>query len=317
MRIRALDFGAGNFKAYGHTGGHLIPTQVATASGIKMGRVAGLRSQEPPTQITIDGHRFYVGSRAHDWGRPIENLDNHRFISGSPDMRAMVYASLSITRIQEPLHLIVGLPQSALADDNAQATADAVRAWLTGTHTWTCNNVPRHAEVEKVTLTSQAAGALFDYLLDDQGEFLPQRKPHFRKELGILSVGMNTLELLGVRDGRPINRFTHSVTAGVRRLLELADPAGVYSRGELDIQLRTNQLDVADVLPVWASEVAGHVERAWGTAHRRFAAVIVVGGGALLLHNELLGLFNGKSYLPEEPVLAVARGLYKLARLKS
>ena len=38
----------------------------------------------------------------------------------------------------------------------------------------------------------------------------------------------------------------------------------------------------------------------------------LVGGGVLLLNSELTARLNGKAYVPDEPVLAVARGLYKL-----
>jgi hypothetical protein len=71
------------------------------------------------------------------------------------------------------------------------------------------------------------------------------------------------------------------------------------------------------VLPVCGSEVVGHIERRWGTAYKRFAAVVVVGGGALLLKDELLGRFNGRCVVPFEPVMAVARGLHKLALMRS
>ena len=44
--------------------------------------------------------------------------------------------------------------------------------------------------------------------------------------------------------------------------------------------------------------------------------MIVVGGGALLLKETLTRQFNGKAVLPDEPVLSIARGLYKLLMLK-
>ncbi len=57
------------------------------------------------------------------------------------------------------------------------------------------------------------------------------------------------------------------------------------------------------------------VERRWGNAYKRFAAVIVVGGGALLLRNSLVARFNARAWVPDDPVVATARGLYKLAAM--
>lgn len=315
MKQQAMDFGAGNWKQYGEDGAQILAALVATVQGEALGRSAGLKSRKAPRCIGVGGSRFYVGPGAHDSGRPVENLADERFISGAPELRALVYATLPQT--DETLHVIVGLPQSALSDGQAQDTATAVKGWLTGEHTWTVDGEPRTATVERVTIASQVAGALFDYLLDDQGVFVPARKTHFQEEIGVVSIGMNTLELLVVRNGAPVERFTASITAGVRRVLELVDPQGLYSRGELDEQLRAGHLDISQELPVWSSEVSGHIERAWGKAFRRFAAVLLVGGGAILLQPTLLGLFNGRSVMLPDPVISVARGLYKLALMKA
>ena len=42
----------------------------------------------------------------------------------------------------------------------------------------------------------------------------------------------------------------------------------------------------------------------------------MVGGGALLLRSQLTAYFRGKCVIPDEPVLAVARGMHKLLRLR-
>jgi hypothetical protein len=184
---------------------------------------------------------------------------------------------------------------------------------MKGEHTWRADGRSYQLQVDDVRVTSQPAGALFDYLLDDDGNFIPERKPHMKKELGIVSVGFNTIELLAVRDKTPVQRFTTGSTVGVRRLLELLNPNGHYSLGELDALLRSNALELTDVLPIWAREVNGAIEQRWGQQWRRFERIIVVGGGALLLGNHIIGRFGGKVHLPDAPVLATARGLYKQA----
>ena len=47
--------------------------------------------------------------------------------------------------------------------------------------------------VEQVLVTSQATAALYDYVLDDDGRFLPNRASHLNEEIGVVSVGFNTL----------------------------------------------------------------------------------------------------------------------------
>jgi hypothetical protein len=86
----------------------------------------------------------------------------------------------------------------------------------------------------------------------------------FECKIGVLSIGVNTVELLVVRNGAPVQRFTAGETLGIRRLLELIPCREVFSVAELDAQLRAGSLDVGAVLPVWQSEVLGFIERQWG-----------------------------------------------------
>jgi hypothetical protein len=44
--------------------------------------------------------------------------------------------------------------------------------------------------------------------------------------------------------------------------------------------------------------------------------VIAAGGGAVLLRDELMRVFGGKLWMPEMPVVATARGLFKYALMK-
>lgn len=323
-----IDLGMGACKLVGPHGGIVLPSHVSIADGRMVGRLAGMKAAKPPLKITVDGRAFYVGDGAHDFGRPVENMDYDR-LNGSPEQRAIVYGALFhymykahiIPQDAPDLCLYVGMPLEPLSGepDQVQRTVTAVRDWLRGHHEWQVAwdgiDIPFFAHVTDVKITSQPTGALFDYLLDDDGRFIPERKSHVKEEIGIISVGFNTVELLVVQDTRPVNRFTAGTTAGVRRLLELVNGDGLYSLGELDGRLRAGTLDVRTAVPVWGREVSGAIEHTWGRHWRRFARVITVGGGAILLNGQLA--FAGKSYLPDDPVLAIARGLYKMALMQA
>ena len=155
-----------------------------------------------------------------------------------------------------------------------------------------------------------------DYLLDGEGRFIPERKGAFSSEVGVISIGFGTVELMVVRDRTPVQRFTSGSASGVRRLLEIVNGQHLYSLGELDTQLRAGHLDISTALPIWEREVTGVIEKQWGTSWKRFAAVLIMGGGAILLKDNLPYAFNGKAYLPDEPVQAIARGLYRLILLQ-
>jgi len=312
-----VDLGMGAIKLFGAQGGTQLPSFVAVGSGVQTARMTGFARQLPAMQIKVGTQPYFVGLSAHDYGRAIENLDYDR-LTASPEIVALFYGALT-AHIRDygcfhcPLVCLVGMPLETLTEEQAKTTATAVRKWMKGNHTWQADGQRYQVLVEDVRVTSQPAGALFDYLLDDEGAFVTERKPHMKKELGIVSVGFNTIELLAVRDKSTVQRFTTGSTVGVRRLIELLNQDNHYSLGELDALLRSHALDVSDVLPIWAREVNGVIERRWGQQWRRFERIIVVGGGALLLGDYLMGRFGGKTHLPDQPVLATARGLYKQA----
>jgi hypothetical protein len=213
-------------------------------------------------------------------------------------------------------NLYVGLPIAALMGTEAQATQRAVReAWL-GEHRWTADGEAQRVTIENVIVASQPVGAMFDYLLNARGEMTPERKTIFKKEIGVMGIGMNTVDLLVVQSGSPVERFISGQNSGVRRLLELANRDGLYSLAEMDDRLRAGQLDVSTALPIWTQEIKGLIEQTWEAHFRRFAAIVVVGGGSILLRDELTRRFAGKVMMPDDPVMSTARGLYKYALMK-
>ena len=130
-----LDLGMGACKIYGPAGGIQLPSHVSVADGRIVGQLAGMKAATPPVKITVDGRAFYVGENAHDWGRPIENLDYDR-LNGAPEMRAIVYAALIRYQmaarliIDEPLTLWVGMPLEPLTGEPAAGQAPVVRPAL-------------------------------------------------------------------------------------------------------------------------------------------------------------------------------------------
>jgi len=239
-------------------------------------------------------------------------------MSGVPETRAILYGNLSQYialhgPFDGPLSLLVGLPLEPLSGPEAQTNVSAVQQWLKGEHRWEADGKPHQVTIAEARVTSQPSGALFDYLLDEVGQYIPERKSHLKEEIGIVSIGFNTLEILTVKDKAAVQSMTAGRTLGVRRLLELLNTDRLYTLGELDDLLRSGQLDAKAALPVWSREVTGQIEKTWGQRWRRFKQIIVVGGGALLLRTHLTERFNGRVFIPDDPVLSIARGLYKLA----
>jgi len=319
MITLGFDMGMGALKLWGKTGGLQLVSQVANNGRAHLADgIVGLKTRKRPILVSGEFGSFYVGAAAHEHGRPVENLDFDR-LTGAPEMRVLLYAALAQYQdehgpFDDALSLMVGLPLQMMTGEGAKDYQKGVKGWLMGPHKFDVDGISHCIEVENVRQTSQPVGALFDYVLDEALNVVADP----REEVGVISVGFNTVELLVVKDGGAVERFTRGNTLGVRRLLELINRDGLYSLGELDGSLRTGGLrpEMKNALPIWSREVNGEIEKVWGVSHRRFAKVLIVGGGALLLKEALTLQFGHKAWLPSDPVLSIARGLWKLSTMK-
>jgi hypothetical protein len=319
MKSIGFDMGMGALKLWSKPGGLQLVSQVANNGRAHLADgMMGMKSRKRPILVSGEFGSFYVGPAAHEHGRPVENLDFDR-LTGAPEMRVLLYAALAQYQdehgpFDESLSLMVGLPLQMMTGETAKDYQKSVKSWLMGTHEFAIDGISHRIEIETVRQTAQPVGALFDYVMDEQMKFVADP----REEVGVISVGFNTVELLVVKDGGAVERFTRGNTLGVRRLLELINRDGLYSLGELDGSLRSGGLrsEVKNALPIWSREVNGEIEKVWGVSHRRFAKVLIVGGGALLLKEMLTQQFGHKAWLPSDPVLSIARGLWKLSTMK-
>ena len=307
--IIGLDLGMGNTKIWTPEGGKVIASQVAKPLRTSLDlKAIGLSTGKKSMSILNGAGRLIVGEGAHDQGQPIERLDYDK-LAGSPELKALVYAAFTSAQVQGDLSLFVGLP---LGMATSKARVDAVKDWLTGAHVWRAGAREHVTVAREVKCLSQAMAAYFDWMLDETGR--TQNKPGKGEEIGVISIGFNTIEMTVFRDQLASKRFTAGLKEGVRQYLEAAnaDKGGHYTLGELDTLMRDGALEAPQALATWSAQVRGHIDRAWGDEAQRFSKVIAVGGGALLLADAMREHFGRQLVTSDEPILSVARGLYKI-----
>ncbi|MBK8113306.1 MAG: ParM/StbA family protein [Candidatus Accumulibacter sp.] len=314
----ALDAGFGNTRLYGSRGSVVLQSLVATngTQTVSQWAIGDLKKiKAKPILISSAHGDYYVGPGAHQAGRPVENLDLDRMTG--PETKALLYGALSQYKTPAAASLIIALPIALAQGPDGDRVKDQARALLVGDHTWQATidgqRKRRRLTIDDVLVTSQPAGAMFDYLLSADGtmsaDMAALRKT---KTFGILSLGFNTIEMMIVDEGKMLPKSVSGDTFGVRRLLELLNADGAYSLGEIDTRLRAGKLDYTAALDRWSRDVLGQIEKHWDrTLQRRFAAVYVVGGGAILMRDALLTKFKDRLVIADDPILSIARGCYK------
>ncbi|MBA3530386.1 MAG: hypothetical protein H0T73_00500 [Ardenticatenales bacterium] len=352
----AYDCGQGNGKLVGPHGWAILESYAARQRGEQVsGDLDGIRSKRARHQITLENaQRFYVGRNAHSVGEPIEALDYDRY-AGSPEQRALFYGILTEYMQKhevrlERVRLTIGVPFQVLSGAEAERNVQAISGWLTGEHTWQADGERYSLTITETRVKSQAAGALYQYMFDENGHIVRERKSTLIAPkkgggvqfvpVGILSFGFLTVEAMAVEYQKGDNgelelvkqdRFTSSRPMGLHRLLDVARSGPELTLAELDQQFRDGVLDTGDAMTIYQRDVSGVLIDAWGrSGWKRFGVILLVGGGAVALGDWLRGRFEGRAFLPESPasanghyrdgrgqdlmpILAIAMGLYREA----
>lgn len=307
----AIDIGFGNTK--GVTDGQTVvfPSIVAVPSGDIGLAGIGMRTVRKATHVAFDQGSFYVGQMASSWGRVVENLDYSRLIS--PEAEALLYAAihdlLPASQDVPQIQLVLGLPVPLLQNEGlARTTLDALRSRLIRTHEIKVNGMPFSFAINSVRVVAQPVGAWANWALTDDARWTSEIA--LSALVGIVDIGFNTLDLYGIRGGRVEPRMVGGEKLGVRRLLELISPNKPYHSMERTLQ--EGNIDSRKIA-TWISEISGFVERTWNGVNPDF--VLVVGGGARLIKPaDALRRSLGEIIIPDDPVMANAKGLWKWAK---
>jgi len=318
IKTVAIDVGASALKIYSAQGDALIPAQVAVKNRELINQALfGINSDDTPALIESAAGAYWCGPNAHGYGGPIEAFSHDRF--DTVPTKALIYTALTLIRqqgIDSPIRLVMGLPQGIAMGEGADARLGNVRKWLMddgGEHKWTASGVRQRARIADLLLTSQPRGALVDAITDDTGSVTAQGRNLFKGRVGIISIGFNTLELMMMDGGQPMPALDAGEKLGVRKLLETLNTNHRRTAGQMDADLRKGRL-ILDEKPLagYWQRLQEHLDETWGDQWRDWDGIIAVGGGSILLRDQLRSVFGGRLIAVTDPVMATARGLYKL-----
>ena len=306
--IASLDPGFGNTKLV--IDGQVAVLQTAVADRSHIGRAAtGMRLASRAIEVSIAGRELVAGPGAWNWGRPITSFDYSAF--ATPERMALLMAALSL--IGEPGYyaideLYIALPVELLQNESqAQQVFRGLKA-LKGTHEAEIGGESFAITIEHIRAIAQPVGAWADWAITDD---LRIRRHAMRARAAVLDIGMNTVDLYAVQGGQVLPRYVGGGREGVRRILE----QNGHEIVEADALLRAGRLPLTgEMTRAWLARIMAIVERTWDL--RNFDAVILTGGGAVILNRDLireLSAAGAAVHMPEDPIAANAIGIWKWA----
>ncbi|MFH1674918.1 MAG: ParM/StbA family protein [Pseudomonadota bacterium] len=179
---------------------------------------------------------------------------------------------------------------------------------------------------DNIEVRAQSQGILFDYMLDEQGRPVDER---INQNVLVLDIGFNTVDVLGVIDGRPNREWSGMLENG--GICRICEELKTYLQKELSFSL--SEQVVKEVLqkgrvslygadrdlstPVrraneaYSDWLGREVNSRWDDFLKRADKLIIAGGGAYYV-NELQDRYPREFvFIPDDPEYSNARGFLK------
>jgi len=326
-QLIAIDDGFDETKIYSRAlGGRKIrslfslkPTDLADL-GMKDGDREGV--------YRIDGKRYAVGNvRAPEETR----FDDYPF---SPGNLAVAIHALRVAGVRGDVEAVSGMPVNRYYTMDGEVRKDLVlrkrKSWMRDVAVYgedgqelPEDEVPRFV---RVSVVSEAVAAWFDHCVDDTGAVIEGR---LREQVAIVDIGGRTTDVAVVEDASVLMAHSGTTDHGAldiyaaidRRIqgqLGLTRPVprqrivegmerGVVTVGAHEVDIREMKREEKRLL---AERIQVFVASLIGSEAAFINRVIFVGGGAVMLADELQGMFPQMEVAPEAQY-ANARGMWK------
>ena len=277
--------------------------------------------------IEYKGAKYFVGDEAVKQSRGRQTIDKSRTVTGEGVLLLVTALSLLTDKPAEDFKLVLGLPVLHFDSLKAEYTEAVI-----GQHTTALmhpnGDIVKRTEL-KVTdarVIPQPAGALFDWILDKDGQVTSALAA---KRVGIVDIGYNTTDLVVFDNLDYITKRAMSYsnmgvsTVHQQLVLELFRKYEVeVSSEQVDFILERGSISVGgrefpikeqeeSVCASVAESVLSKIKNTWPDAWQ-LDAIIFTGGGAAILQDWLVPAFP-QAKLPEDPMNANVRGFLKYA----
>lgn len=330
-KILGLDIGAGNVKAYGVASNDprqetwfQFRSDVVRAASITLARTTS-RAQDNLLLIKAMGEEYLVGPDAYLYNTHRQTVGVHREFPTHPRYFALGLGALQRAGLSHIDALALGLPGQDADDIDLIET---LRARFVGEHVIS----GRRISVHDVLIFSQAVAAVASFVYER--DHLTTMRSH--RSL-LIDVGYHALRWVEVHGDRVVRRPLDSASGGsgdylselalrVRKQYPDYEPGPLH---ELDLATRGDGMIKRAGKVI---DIRRHAEASLGALDspiltmastigplNGFGSIFVVGGAAPLFARAIKRTFPRLVLtLPDAPpIIAVARGLFVLANLKT
>lgn len=299
---------------------HVVPSRVAEAAKVD------INGYSESAYFTEEGGEYTVNGDFDDIIRT--NIPSYQTSEAN---RALVHETLRQSGFGgRPVRVAVTLPMNQFfskvqgAPINQKLIASKKRNVLGGIKSAAGHQL---AEIIDCKVYPEGIPALFDTIRNDDGSL----KPGFEEGMKILvvDIGGTTTDVSVVTPNGTIesyDSFSTGVLTVVERFAELAAPEFGLKRipralaEEAVKSGRLKSMNVSELIHRASRNVMQIILReleAMVSTPSLLDKILIVGGGAALMGRELAKAMGVEVLIPEQPDMAISRGIYKLEMLKA
>lgn len=264
--------------------------------------------------IEFKGSSFLVGERAIETSLP--NLDIQFLEEYSP-----LFAFKAIQIFQKEINekvdgIAIGFPLAHFKAEKVETMKQLLSSFVANGEV---------IELDVVVLP-QGYGTLLDYMFDEKGDLMTERR---NKNLLVLDIGSSTVEVTYASKGKALkessgtleNKGISKVVVGLQKIIQtehfvdlpLHQVSKVLVEGNLTISGDKLSLStvIHDLVDQYIEEVLNYIEMLWGSKFRSADAWVIGGGGAYILKNFMPAKYKSIVCFPNKPEFANVRGFLK------
>lgn len=319
-----IDLGYSSIKVVSEKGRVAFASAIGTPDASRFGLSKGA------TELLYEGERFFFGDSAVDDSRLVTRREDRHWIESDVYNKLIVAGLYSVVQDESVVNsmmigrvfplVVSGLPVAYYSDK------DKLIKTLCKPFVFSSNRNTYSVIIKEARVVPQPFGTIFDYLLDEDGEF--KNGEDSLKTIGVIDIGGKTTNILVAKKLSEQNRYTTSVNYGgwdvVRAVreyilkeheIEIRDHevARMLSTGELiaygsSIDVKSPIHDA--IAPVYAG-IRAELSRIWNNG-AMIDKILITGGGSLFLGQQIKELYP-QSEIVADPVFSNASGYYKFA----
>jgi plasmid segregation protein ParM len=184
---------------------------------------------------------------------------------------------------------------------------------------------------DSVEVRAQGQGILFDYVLDENGKPI---EDHINQNVLILDIGFNTVDVLGVVEGRPSREWSDMLeNGGICRIcgdlrsylkrefnFNLSEQAvkEVLQNGQISVYGDSKDLSTAirKIRETYSDWLVQEIKSRWEDFLIQADKLIIAGGGAYYVEEIRKAYPERFIHIPEASEYSNARGFFKFLRAR-